>query len=336
MKNRTYFYISGILFLFLSCFSYASEEINYHNSPTDITTMIKNGKNQNALNSINKRVKTLKRDLLTVKKANTPEYTTLYDDIAELSIVKYELLMAIGKEDEINRDEICNFILEYEEVEFIKTGFYKTPFHESVARTVRNIASLYKICHPPMAERYLNSLLKIKEHIYGKESAEVATVYDLLGDYYRLSMAEFSKAIAGYQKAKKIREKLYGVDDLRVTQNYNRLAISLFYHGEKSQSQKLIAKSLHIHKRDKNLSQLALAKVLIGSADFYVMTGEESRSLGYLKEAEKLLYQIPKEKSLEMMELYHRVSNLYLNLGDEKASQEYAKKVSLLKEQNRR
>ena len=244
--------------------------------------------------------------------------------------------MAIGKEDEINRDEICNFILEYEEVEFIKTGFYQTPFHDSVARTVHNIASLYEICHPPMAEKYLNSLLKIKENIYGKESAEVAAAYDLLSDYYRLAMAEFSKAIAGYQKAKKIREKLYGVDDLRVTQNYNRLAISLFCHGEKAQAQKLIAESLRMHKTDKNLSQLALAKVLIGSADFYVMTGDESRSLRYLKEAEKLLYQIPKEKSSEMMELYRRISNLYFNLGDEKASQKYTKKASLLKEQNRR
>ncbi len=63
--------------------------------------------------------------------------------------------------------------------------------HESideVAKTLQNIVLLFEQCHPPMAEKYLQSILQIKEHIYLKESAEVAKAHDMLGDHYRFSM----------------------------------------------------------------------------------------------------------------------------------------------------
>ena len=72
MKNRAFVYTIGILLLF-SCFSHAIGDISHYNIPINITTIIKNGKNKNALNLINKRVKTQKRHLLTVKKSNTSE-----------------------------------------------------------------------------------------------------------------------------------------------------------------------------------------------------------------------------------------------------------------------
>jgi len=339
MKNRAFgrntFYIMTI-FVLLSSFSYAIGDRDEPNITTKLTTIVQLGQEKNALEEISKRVEIKKRELLKTQKSDTIKYTTLYDTIAQLLLVKNQLLIEIGREDEEYSSEVCNFVLDYQDVEFLKTEFYKTPFHDDIATTLSNIAALYSVCHPPMAERYLNSLLKIKEHIYGKKSAEAAIVYDLLGDHYRLVMANFVHAIRSYKKANLIREQLYGLNDIRVTQNYHRLAISLFYHGQKSQAKKLIVKSLHIYKSDKNLSQLSLAKVLMQSVDFYDMLGEYSHSLAYLKEAEEILVSLKREKSPEMIALCEKTSNIYLNQGDEKASQEYLKKASLLKEKKRR
>ena len=123
----------------------------------------------------------LMKNLQTFKKTNkshTLEYMSLFDAIAELTISKNKLLLNIGKSDDIDTDKTCELAFQYEEIEFIKTEYYKTPFHDDVARTLNNLALLYQQCYPPMAEKYLISILKIKEHIYGKESS--ATIFKII------------------------------------------------------------------------------------------------------------------------------------------------------------
>jgi tetratricopeptide (TPR) repeat protein len=176
-------------------------------------------------------IKKKQATLLKTQKSDTAEYMSLYDDIAELTISKNALLYKMDRANDIDADKTCDLALDYAEVEFIKTQYYKTPFHDEVAKTLENIASLYERCHPPMAERYLKPIIKIKEHIYTKESVEVAKAHDALGDYYYSFMSNFKKAIKEYEEAKRIREKLYGTNDPRTAENYELLALSLYYHG---------------------------------------------------------------------------------------------------------
>lgn len=112
-------------------------------------------------------------------------------------------------EDELNK--ICDFALTYGRVEGLKTQIYETPFHDDIAFTLQNLASLYTYCHPPLADKYLPSVLTIKEKLYGKISENTAAAHDNLADYYRLHMMTFKKAIHHYRAAKQIRISIYGV-----------------------------------------------------------------------------------------------------------------------------
>ena len=293
--NLKYFYTFGILLVLLN-FSYAKENERQYDIPANISILIENGGQNNAMVLINQTLEKKKSDLLKTTKRDVLQYTSLYDEISRLIIVKNRLLMEMEKEDEVNTDEICNFILDYEEVEFIKTQFYKTPFHDSVAKTVQNIASLYELCHPPMAEKYLNSVLKIKEHIYSKGSINAAGAHDALGDYHRLAMANFQEAISHYEKANKIREDLFGKSDPRITENYSRLAICIFYHGDPMhKAEKLLLQSITIRKNSPINTEFPLYQAYMVAGMYYSMVGNYVRSIATLMEAKDTF--VGKQKS---------------------------------------
>lgn len=273
--------------LFLN-FLYAQSSVQHQKIQQDINTLIKEGKEVNAAVLIDQVIKKKKATLLKTPKKDSINYTSLYDEIAKLMILKNELLEDTEKIDDINTDQVCNFILDYEEVEFIKTQFHKTPFHDDVAQTLANIAKLYEYCHPPLAQKYLKSIIKIKENVYGKNSEEVAQSLDDLAYFSRVYAFEFADAIKQYQKAKAIREILYKKDDARITKNYTRLAIAIFYHkSDKVKAEQLILKSLKIRKSDKNSDRMFIYQALIDSAYFYDLTGNHKKSLEYLREAEE-------------------------------------------------
>ena len=240
---------------------------------------------QNSLNHIDKMIKEKSTILSNTPKSHTTQYMSTYDDIAKLTISKNKLLMKV---DKIDTDKTCDFALEYQEVEFIKTEYYKTPFNDNVADTLQNLASLFEQCHPPMAEKYLQSILKIKEHIYLKESAEVAKAHDMLGDHYRFSMANFKKSIKEYDEAKTIRVKLYGTKDPKITENYERLAFSLYYHGDKtSKAEKLLLDSINIREKAFPNIDFPLYRAYMDAGFYYSLKGEDTKHLDYYKKAKK-------------------------------------------------
>ncbi len=281
------FYCLGLLLVFLN-FMYAQSSATYHKIPQEINMLIKEGKQKEAIILIDQTIEKKKSNLPKTKKIDTMQFALLYDEIAELIILKNQLLSAMEKTDDINTDQICNFILDYEEVEFIKTKFYKTPFNDNVAKTLTNIVILYQFCHPPLARKYLKSIIKIKENVYGKNSEEVAQSIDDLAYFSRVHAFVFEDAIHQYQEAKAIRETIYKEDDSRVTKNYAPLAIAIFYHkSDKVKAEQLILKSLKIRKSDKKANSILIYQALVDSAYFYDLTGNYKKSLEYLQEAEK-------------------------------------------------
>ena len=308
-----YFYTFGILLILLN-FSYAVDSVSRHNIPANISILIKNGKQKNAIVLINQTIEKKKTSLNKTKKTDILTYTSLYDEMAELIILKNELLLNLDKTDDIDTDKICNFILDYEEVEFIKTQYYKTPFHDDVAKTVQNIASLYALCYPPMAGKYLKSVLRIKENVYGKESVEAANAYDKLGDHHHFSMAEFKSAIEHYEKAKVIRENLYGATDPKCTVNYGQLAMSMFYFGDKeNRAEELLYRSIGI--REINLSQkdFPLYSAHMDLGIYYAMKDEHSKSIIHLKEA---LSALKGKLNSDYIVILSELSRSYLKLNN--------------------
>ena len=250
------------------------------------TISLQNKTKQKTLDKIDQMIIEKRSILKTTQKSDTLHYISLYDKIVELTILKNRLLTETDRVNLVDNDQTCDLASSYEEVEFIKTEYYKTPFNENVARTLKNIAMLYEQCHPPMAEQYLKSYLKIKEHLYSRESKEAAEAHDLLGDYYRISLAHFEKAVEEYKKAIDIRKKLYGNDDIRITENFGRLALSLYFHGDKKcQAEQLLMKSIKLRKKDARNPRLPLYRAYMIMGYYLYLKDEKDKCLNYYQKA---------------------------------------------------
>jgi len=250
--------------------------------------LLQDKKKQSTVNQIDQMLKKKQAMLQKTQRSHVLVYTSLYDDIIELTILKNKQRIAMGQTDAIEHDKICDLAIKYGEVEFIKTEYYKTPFHDSVARTLQNTAILYEQYLPPMAEKYLRAFLKIKEHLYLAESEEVAKAYDLLGDHYRFAMANFKKAIVAYTKAKSIREKIYGINDSRTTENFGRLAFSLYYHGDKSgRAETLLQHSIERRKKSPANRIFLLYQAYMDMGHYYFTKGDTNKYLEYFRKAKK-------------------------------------------------
>ncbi len=280
---------------------------------------------QNDLNSIDAMIKEKQAILLKTKRSHTTPYISLHDELVELIISKNNLLLGMDRGDEIDTDKTCDIVLKYEEVEFIKTQYYKTPFHDEIAKTLENIASLYKQCHPPMAEKYLKSILSIKEHIYLKNSVEVAKAHDALGDYYQVYMSDFTKSISEYETANKIRKKIYGTKDPRITENYERLALSLYYHGDKNaKAEKLLLSSIAIREKSSLQLDFPLYVAYMDVGIYYSMKNAYDKSIGYLLKA---LQAFPGTINRNYIVIVSVLSQNYLNKDDLSHALEFAEKA---------
>lgn len=280
---------------------------------------------QDSINHLESQIKTKKNRLLKTDRSNVVEYISLYDEIAELTIDKNNFLLHLDRVDEIDTDETCDLALSYEEVEFMKTQYYKTPFHGEVAKTLHNLTSLYQQCHPPMAEQQLVPLLKIQEHIYTKKSVEVADTHDLIADYYRIYMANFKKAIQKYEVAKSIRENIFGMDDPRVTQNYANLALSLYYHGDKlNKAEKLLLDSIEIHKNSPASKEFPLYNAYADLGIYYSIKNKYEKSNVYLHKA---LEVFNGKVDLDYIVIISELAQNYLNKNDLDSALKYADKA---------
>lgn len=227
----------------------------------------------------------LEKQLLLKKidKTDIVQYVATYDDIAKLFILKNKNL-----EDE-NKDETCSFVEDYQKVEFIKTEYYKTPFHKEVLKSLNNIVKLYEYCYPPFADKFHKSIIQINKNIYSDTSEQYAQSLDDYAKYLGMRMFKFKEAMKYYKQAKKIRESIYSFDDYRVSKNYFSLGLALYYHkSDKKNAEKLILKSLEIKQNDKNASDEILYKALLDTKYFYLLIQDLDKEHFYAKEAEKL------------------------------------------------
>ncbi|MCK5162725.1 MAG: tetratricopeptide repeat protein [Desulfobacula sp.] len=263
-------------------------------------------------------------------------YAKSLDQKAESIIKRGRLLQSIDALNEDEADKICNFAIEYEQAEWIKTRVYKTPFHDDIALTLQNISSLYNLCHPPLSQKYLSSILKIKEKLYSKESEQAASAHDALGDYYRLYMMNFKKAINQYEEAKRIRKKLYGVKDPRAAKNNNLLALTLFYHkGEKSEAKQLLHDAITIRENLPANKAYPVHQAYMDAGIYYSMVGEYDSAIVHFKKALNTLNDLLNDDYITILS---ELAVIYLNKDDLKISHGYIKeayeKAKVLYERN--
>ncbi len=280
---------------------------------------------QSNISNIEDKINKKQAIFLKIHKSDAVHYMSYYDEIVELIISKNKLLLELDRVDDIDTDRTCDIALDYSEVEFIKTEYYKTPFHDEVAKTLQYTAALYEQCHPPMAEKYLKPIIKIKEHIYLKDSVEVAKAHDILGDYYRIYMANFKKAIKEYDEAKRIREELYGINDPRITENHEKLALSLYYHGDKvNRAEQLLLNSIDLRKNVLPSKKFSLYIAYMDLGVHYSMKGEYDKSIIYLKMAQE---SMGSKINHDTVVILSELAQIYLNRDDLHNAQKYGEEA---------
>ncbi|MBU1344391.1 MAG: tetratricopeptide repeat protein [Proteobacteria bacterium] len=247
------------------------------------------------------------------------------DQKAVSMIKRAQLLLRIDVLEQEETDKICDFALEYEKAEWIKTRVYKTPFHDDIALTLEHISSLYKLCHAPMAQKYLNSVLRIKQKLYSTDSEAAASAHDALGDYLRVYMMEFKKAIIHYEEAKRIRIKLYGADDPRITKNFNRLAITVFYHkNEKTYAEKLLEDAIAITRASPENEANPYWRAHMDAGRYYAMTQAYEKAISHLETA---LNIVKDGWNNDEITILSELGMIYLNKNDLNLSLKYTKKA---------
>ena len=335
----------GLLLVFLN-YIYAESGIVENPIPQEINAYIKEGVQKNTIVLIDQMIKQKQDAILKITKTDsvkhyeilefvhkTPKtdllkYISLYHDIAELIYQKNQLLLYLnvkGITDDYNTDQTCAFIYDYEKIEIINRELYQTEFHDDIAKTAQNIASLFRTCNPPVEKRYLQIVLHIKENLYSKVSPEAAKAYDALGDYSQFSMADFRKAIKYYEEAIRIRGILYGTNtDPRITENYDRLARSIYYYNQDNRAEKLLQHSINIRKKFPTHKDFPLYATYMDKGMYHIMKGEYSKSIYNLNKA---LAAFEGKINDDYIMVLSELSSVYLNTDDLKNSLIYAKKA---------
>lgn len=127
-------------------------------------------------------------------------------------------------------------------------------------------------------------------------------------------MANFTEAIKYYEEANKIREKLYSIDDPRITENYGILSVSIFYHGDKNnKAEKLLLRSIDIRKKSPLNKDFPLYAAYMDMGIYYSMKDEYAKSIVYLQKALKLFQG---KVNSNYIVIISELSQNYLNQND--------------------
>ena len=175
---------------------------------------------------------------------NHPEIALFLDNVADIYIARHDLLQETGADGD--EEEVCDFVLQYEQAEWIRTRAHGTPFHANIAETLQRAGDLWCLCHPPKAGAFYQSAVKIQKQVNGKRHPAVADSLDRFGNYLRIHMADFQAAKKAYEESKKIRISLFGEKDPRTTKNDAAYAWTSFYTGQGDDALLIMKESIQI------------------------------------------------------------------------------------------
>ncbi len=205
------------------------------------------------------------------------------DGLADLYLIRRQLLEKMGQEEEKEGRELCDFVLIYEKAEWIRTQAHGTPFHPDIARTLDRAARLWQQCHPPLAEKFYKAAVSCRENIYGPTHEEVAGACDRYAAYLQYSTMKFKAARAQYERALSIREALFGKDHPRTLETLPDLAWSAYYSGDKDFAKSIVHHAVNRIQKQTIPNRLDMADALNSLALFLDETGDHDKALVLLQ-----------------------------------------------------
>ena len=296
------------------------------------------GKQDLALSQYEKSLYLSKTALETGRKGlgeNHPELALFLDNVADVYIARHDLLQESGTAGD--EEEVCDFVLQYEQAEWIRTRAHGTPFHTKIAKTLQRAGDLWCICHPPRAGMFYQSAVKVQKQVNGAQHPAVADSLDRLGNYLRIHMADFQAAKKAYEEARQIRRSLFGEKDPRITKNSAALAWISFYIGHGDYARGIMKKSIQIREQGLGCDHAQVADSLLQLARLMDMMAENSDNDTLFSLLERA--RIIREKAFgrahpKVAEIYLDAAMIYRNQNQpKKALPLYEKAHAIFREQ---
>lgn len=211
------------------------------------------------------------------------DVATGLDGLADLYLIRRQLLEKMGREEEKEGRELCDFVLIYERAEWIRTQAYGTPFHPDIALTLDREALLWQHCHPPQAEKFYKAAVSCRENIFGPTREEVAGACDRYAAYLQYCTMKFKAARAQYERALSIRETLFGKDHPLTVETLTNLAWSAYYSGDKDFAKSIVHHAVNRIQKQTIPNRLDMADALNSLALFLDETGDHDKALVLLQ-----------------------------------------------------
>jgi CHAT domain-containing protein/Tfp pilus assembly protein PilF len=156
--------------------------------------------------------------------------------------------------------------------------------HPLYALTLKKLAAIYWAERDyKRAERILEHVVTIREHLLGANLPDLASALDDLADVY-VTQGKYAQAERCLQRALAIRQKTPGANDVVVADSLNRLAILYRTEGNDSEAEGLYKRVLAIRERALGPIHPDVAMAINNLANVYLDQGR-------LVEAEALYHQ---------------------------------------------
>ncbi len=201
------------------------------------------------------------------------------DGLADLYLIRRQLLEKMGQEEEEEARDLCDFVLIYEKAEWIRTKAYGTPFHPDIAQTLDRAARLWQQCHLPLAEKFYKAAVRCRENIFGPTHEEVAGACDRYAAYLQYFIMKTKAARAQYERALSIREALFGKDHPRTLETLADLAWSVYYSGDKTSAKSMVRQAVNRIQEMAISNRPDMANTLNRLALFLNETGDHDQAL---------------------------------------------------------
>lgn len=173
---------------------------------------------------------------------------------------------------------------------------------------------------------FTDQAIKINRTKLDNRSPEVASSYQLIGDFYSRKY-DFEKALEFANKSLEIRQKLLGENDPKIALSYNNIARVYGRMGQIEKALTLFFKSLEIYQFNYGKTSHKLISVCSNIALVYTILEDYKKSSEYLKKALVCAKSKYKEDHPKLIDVYYKIGVNSYNSDNFKESLHYYKKA---------
>ena len=152
-------------------------------------------------------------------------------------------------------------------------------------------------------------------HYMDTNNREIAMLYNNHG-VFLLKNGNYIDASKSLQKAREIKEMLYGIDNIELSNIYNNLGMANYYHGNYDESLHYYQKSLPLFVRQFGECHTSVSNCYNNMGMSYFAINDTTNAMNYLKKALDIRLSLYGRNSLSVAESFNNIGSLFQSIGN--------------------